>query len=309
MLREVFNEAFKNAGFNACIRKNTCNKGSPTYTIKVECKRSRVYEKTIHPETSKSSKQRRSTTQRPLCSCDTCPFRFNLYYHKVFSRFFIPKRTCQGSMSHFGHRPLPSEHVPDLLSRVNPKDIAEAVEHLNHSVPITAIQQLLMSRKKANLTKRQLYHLQMLQVRGKVSNYSSASPAELLLRNLEADSEILYKAYTVSRLTGSGLVRFRKKRRCRKRGTQVDEELSSPPQALVEYGELLVDALSLSQNQEVLLCVSWTTKAGRRYFRVSSTLPIRPTRRCPSPLRPTWRALHLDALHMAALHMITHHCA
>ena len=287
VLGEVFNPAFKNAGFNVCIRKNTCNKGSLIFTIKIECKRSRIYEKTPHPKSVGKYKKKRSTTQRPLCPSNTCPFRFNIYFHTKHSRFFIPKKTSQGCMSHFGHRPLPSEHVPDMLSRVNPKDIAEAVDHLNHSVPISAIQQLLKSRNKANLTKRQLYHLQMLQVRGKVSNYSNASPAELLLRNLEADSEILYKAYTVWKLTGSGLVRFRKKRRCRKRGTQLVEELPAPPEAMAEYGELLVKALSLSGNEEVLLCVCWTTKAGRRYFRVGFYLFPVPTKSVPSASAPS----------------------
>jgi hypothetical protein len=144
-------------------------------------------------------------TSRPTVPAEQCKFKFNIYFSNDRNRWFFLKQGS-GCSAHSGHCCLQPKQVKASTSTLDRDEYELALQQLQLNIPIASIRALLEERTDTSFTYDQINAIrskaQLTLVLGDVS-----SPAERLMRNLEANSDIHYVVYT-AHLNTSSLVAF-----------------------------------------------------------------------------------------------------
>ncbi len=139
------------------------------------------------------------------------------------------------------------------------------LQQLQMNIPITAIQALLEKRSDTNYSYDQLNAIRIKAAHTLVLGDIS-SPAERLMRKLEADPDIYYVVYTAHHSMGD-LITFRvsKKDMLGTSQTEVGDVGSDDDRAST-FAESVMKGLSLQGGESLLLAAAWVTTEGRLYY-------------------------------------------
>ena len=245
------------------IEESTTN----THYVRVQfsCHRFRQY---VDNKVTQQQRKVTSATSKPISNAETCKFNFCVYFHKTFQRWFFPKEGG-GSLHHSGHAATPAALSQTSTRNVSKQDMELIVQSLEKNIPVAAIKELIRSRSGVNLSKAQLNNLRRTTVLGK--DMADLSPAERLIHNLRSDPQMSFIMLTAQNEVGTGLNVIRKTTK-RKSNIEFENYTSKLHQGDVHddtpasYATLIMKALSINEEQEILLCISWTSEEQIRYF-------------------------------------------
>jgi hypothetical protein len=233
--------------------------------VQFSCHRYRKYRDDMVAQEQRKSA---SATSRPITNAETCKFNFCVYYHKINQRWFFPKEGG-GSLLHSGHAATPAALSQTSTRNVSKEDMELIVLSLEKNIPTAAIKELIRSKSGTNLSQEQLKNIRRTTVIGK--DMVNLSPAERLIHNLRSDPQMSFIMLTAQKEVGSGLIVIKKTTK-RKSQIEFDKYLSELYQGDVQddtpdsYATLIMKALSINEDQEVLLCISWASAEQIRYF-------------------------------------------
>ena len=228
--------------------------------LRLVCSRSRLHEK------NKKSKHKYSTkTSRPKCPSERCPFGFYVYFDPQLTRWILPK-SQSGCSSHCSHPQLDPSFLTVRKSTIDLEELELVFQQLKLNINPSLVSKLFAERTGTTLSASQIRKFRQLG-QDLVVGGNVASPADRLMHHLNSDSSIHYIALTASR-SMENLVTIRQSRRD-KTGmthTQVNLQHDHSNESASTFAETILQSLTLSSTQKLLLCVSWTTEDAKLLF-------------------------------------------
>jgi hypothetical protein len=218
---------------------------------------------TIQSTTNKIPLRLRQTSL-PTTPAEKCPFTFNVFYSNDKCRWFI-KKQGGGCSTHIGHCHLDPNQVKARSTTLDKDQYERVLEELQLNIPVAAIQALLEKRTDTNLS----YH-QLMAIRKKAAHtlvLGVSSPAERLMRNLQADPDVHYVVYTAHHSMGNLISTFRvsKKDLLGMSETEVGD-IGPDDDRASAFAESVMKGLSLEGGATLLLAAAWVTSEGRLYY-------------------------------------------
>ena len=258
---QILSKSCAVAGFSLISGKvvQTPNKNG-LIPLRLTCNRSRQF-----PKNKKSKQLRRTETSRPKCSSEKCPFAFTVYYDQSSSRWLLPG-IQQGCSIHKNHPQLDTLCSPIRKSVVDLDELEMVFQQLKMNINPSLVAKLFAERTGTSLSSAQLRKFrqigQELSVDGEVQ-----SPADKLLRHLNSDPSIHYVALTASTSLNK-LVTIRQSRRSRGQSLTTDfkndDDLGDD--SVHSFAETILNSLTVTSTQKLLLCVAWTTDDAQLLF-------------------------------------------
>jgi hypothetical protein len=212
--------------------------------------------------------QRVCKTRRPAIPAEPCTFRFNVCFSNDKNTWFF-KKQGGGCTAHIGHchlHPKPAKASSAALDEDKCELALQQLHQLN--IPIASIRALLETRTDTSFTCDQINAIrtkaQLTLVLGDVS-----SPAEQLMRKLEADTDICYVVHAAHHSVGD-LIAFRlsKKDWQGKTDTEVGDKnnVGTDEDRASTFAKLVMEGLSVQGGAVLLLTAAWVTSEGRQCY-------------------------------------------
>jgi hypothetical protein len=234
-------------------------------------------------------------TKKPTVSSCRYPFRFKVYFDPANKRYFFPQNQS-GCPSHKGHVKLEKHQIVTPRHTIG-ADFELIMQQLKVSAPTDAIRALYQERTGSSLTPEQLQSLRQLGkdlIVDKNSMTSKQSPADKLLAKLQADDNIVYQ-YLLATWDEKDLITIRQ---TKKDGKILREDPYYGAERSVlgdggprQFVNAVLKAMSLKNEQSLLLAIAWVTKDARSYFQMfPSSLSIDVTMGTNAEKRPLARA-------------------
>jgi hypothetical protein len=190
-----------------------------------------------------------------------------VYFSDDKSRWFLKKQSG-GCSKHIGHCHLHPKQVKASSATLDKDEYELVLQQLQMNIPIAAIQALLEKRTDTNYSYDQLTAIRTKAAHTLVLGDIS-SPAEQLMRKLEADTDIYYVIYTAHH-SMDNLITFRvsKKDILGMSQTEVGDVGPDDDRAST-FAESVMKGLSLQGGATLLLVAAWVTLEGRLYYDMS----------------------------------------
>ena len=140
------------------------------------------------------------------------------------------------------------------------------LEQLQMNIPIASIQALLQTRTETNLTYHQIAAIRCKAANTLVLGGDKPSPADRLMRKLEADTDMHYVVYTAHHSMGN-LITFAISRKdgFGKSYTEVGDVGPDGDRAST-FAASVMRGLSLQGGSSLLLSAAWVSSEGRLYY-------------------------------------------
>jgi hypothetical protein len=241
----------------------------------------------------KTPVRRIRTTKKPIDSSCRCPFRFKVYFDPAKNRYFFP-RNQSGCSSHKGHVKLENHQIVTPRHTIG-ADVELIMQQLKINAPTDAIRVLHEERSGSSLTRQQLHALRQLGKDLTVGNSSTSrqSPADKLLAKLQCDENIIYQ-YLLATWDEKDLMTIRQTKRDGKilrEDPYYGAEKTIGDGGPQHFVNAVLKAMSLKNEQSLLLAIAWVTKDARSYFQMfPSSLSIDVTMGTNAEKRPLARA-------------------
>jgi hypothetical protein len=224
-------------------------------------------------QSSDNSKARKTKSSRPESTADRCLFFFSLYYSPFHQRWFIP-REGDGNCCHHGHIVLAQDVVRMSTSNVDPDVLKQELAQLELNISPSAIRAMFNAETGFNLSHQQVTSLR----HSLVIDGQGETPAERLMNYLKHANDIRFVAITAKKEKGSLIsIRISKKDRStfnefampddttdnslenESNNNTMPDTLGTPK----TYAEQVMRALTLNDNDTLLLGVAWVTEEGK----------------------------------------------
>jgi MULE transposase domain len=222
-----------------------------------------------HIQSLNKNKTRNTVTNRPTCAFEKCPFMFNICYSNVLKRWFIP---CEGTgnWNHVGHIQLSQDGVRMSTKNLNPTLLDQVFTQLQLDINVSAIGALLNEESGFSLSAQQISSLRNNNViNSSSSGQDRTSPAERLMAYLNDSEDIRFVALTAKKEREKLVtVWISKKDRLSIQECSQNSKFFSDDDGdnTTKFAKRVIDALSLKEEETLLLGVAWVTDEGSRYF-------------------------------------------
>jgi hypothetical protein len=249
--------ACQEGGFQI-FRNRIDNRNKNIKKVEFKCTRGRISEK--HSK----------ATSRPQLKEHLCPFLISVFFHKEYKRWFMPKKGS-GSLIHIGHCKVDSDTLDQRTTYLDAAEMKLCLDTLTENVPIPCLQKILKTNKNVSLSNDQIKFLKKATLSKNGGETTTA--ADKLIAQVESDPNVVYQMITADVESGSNLVTIRKTKKALSRAKSTSKvsafspKAVSDPESIETFAKIVLDALKIKSGQKILLCLSWTTKAGILYFR------------------------------------------
>jgi hypothetical protein len=251
----IIGNACIKAGFNVA-RNRTDTRATATFKVDFVCTRGRL---SIN-----------SRTLRPTDKGSICPFKIPIFFHKIHDAWFIPKLGA-GCCEHAGHCHIAPQLLNQKTTYLSTSELQLCIDTLHENIPISVLQKILEKNLGTRLSYDQVAHIRNSSA---LCNGKTTSSADRLIAKLKDDPNVHFEMLTAKKDIGKELVTIRKtsknkKSKAKAKNPAVDSvssQKTNEPDTVGGFAKMVLQALSVNDDQEILLCLSWITVDAVRFF-------------------------------------------